>query len=65
MQDRTTYPPVTSLFDRTQEMKREITPDIPMYRKIVTNLYEGDSIFTLADATALRSKIGGAAEQVK
>ncbi|XP_055680702.1 rabenosyn-5 [Lutzomyia longipalpis] len=65
MQDRTTFrPPVTRLYDRAQELKREITPDIPMYRKIVTSLYEGDSIFTLADASALRSKIGRVAEQI-
>ncbi|XP_059616332.1 rabenosyn-5 [Phlebotomus argentipes] len=65
MQDRTTFrPTVTRLYDRVQELKRDISPDIPMYRKIVTSLYEGDSIFTLADASALRSKIGRVAEQV-
>ncbi|GAB0099419.1 rabenosyn-5 [Sergentomyia squamirostris] len=65
MQDRATFRPmITRLYDRIQELKREINPDIPMYRKMVDSLYEGDSIFTLADVSALRSKIGRVAEQV-
>lgn len=66
MQDRTTFRPlITNLYDRILELKHNIAPDIPMYRRIVSSLYEGDSVFTLADASALRSKIGIVAEQVR
>jgi rabenosyn-5 len=33
-----------------------------MYEKIINSLYSGDSIYTLADASALRGKIGYVAE---
>ncbi|XP_055702955.1 rabenosyn-5 [Phlebotomus papatasi] len=65
MQDRTTFSPlITHLYDHILELKHNIAPDIPIYCRIVSSLYEGDSIFTLADASALRSKIGIVAEQV-
>lgn len=35
-----------------------------MYTKIVDRLMDGDSIYTLADATALRAKIGRTAELI-
>lgn len=65
MQDsRTCRPPITLYYDRIKEIEKEIAPDIPMYSKIIKSLYDGDTIFTLADASALRGKIGHAAEKI-
>lgn len=65
MQDsRSDRPPVTKLYERLLQEKREITPDIPMYEKIIASLYEGDAIYRLSDASALREKIGRAAERI-
>ncbi|KAL1398041.1 hypothetical protein pipiens_009273 [Culex pipiens pipiens] len=65
MQDsRSDRPPVTKLYEKLLQEKREITPDIPMYEKIIGSLYEGDAIYRLSDASALREKIGRAAERI-
>lgn len=65
MQDsRTHRPPITAYYDKIQQLKSDILPDTKMYTKIVDRLMEGDSIYTLADATALRAKIGRTAEMI-
>lgn len=65
MQDSRTYrPPITMYYDKIEQMKKDIYPDTKMYTKIVSRLYEGDAIYTLADASALRGKIGRVAEGV-
>lgn len=61
---RTCRPPTTVIYDEIQQLKKNILPDIEMYLKIIDSLYSGDSIFTLADASALRGKIGQVAEMV-
>lgn len=63
MQDsRSSRPTITNLYERLETIKKEVAPDLVMYEKIVTSLYDGDSIYTLADAGALRGKIGHSAE---
>lgn len=65
MQDSQSHrPPITVYYDKIQELKKSIEPDIPMYTKMIASLIDGDSIFTLADASALRGKIGLAAEKI-
>lgn len=65
MQDSRTYrPPVTLYYDKIEQLKRDIAPDTKMYEKIIDRLYEGDAIYTLADASALRAKIGRTAEMI-
>ncbi|XP_055912783.1 rabenosyn-5 [Eupeodes corollae] len=61
---RTCRPPTSVIYDEIQQLKKNILPDIDMYLKIINSLYSGDSIFTLADASALRGKIGQVAEIV-
>lgn len=53
---------ITTLYERIEAIKKEVGPDIVMYEKIITSLFEGNSIYTLNDAGALRGKIGHAAE---
>lgn len=63
MQDsRAVRPPITGFYDRIESIKKEVFPDIVMYEKIISSLYEGNSIYTLNDAGALRGKIGHSAE---
>lgn len=63
MQDsRLARPIITKLYDRIETVKKEVMPDITMYEKIIDSLYTGDSVYTLADAGALRGKIGATAE---
>lgn len=63
MQDsRLARPIITKLYDRIETLKKEVMPDITMYEKIIDSLYTGDSVYTLADAGALRGKIGATAE---
>lgn len=63
MQDsRVARPPITHLYDRIEAIKKEVSPDIAMYEKIIFSLYEGDSIYTINDAGVLRGKIGHSAE---
>lgn len=65
MQDsRTHRPPITAYYEKIQQLKNDISPDTKTYTKIVDRLMEGDSIYTLADATALRAKIGRTAELI-
>lgn len=65
MQDSRTYrPPITMYYDKIEQMKKDIFPDTKMYTKIVSRLYDGDAIYTLADAGALRAKIGRVAEGI-
>lgn len=65
MQDSRTYrPPVTLYYDKIEQLKRDIAPDTKMYEKIIDRLYEGDAIYTLTDASALRAKIGRTAEMI-
>lgn len=63
MQDgRLAKPFITKLYERIETLKKEVMPDIAMYEKIITSLYKGDSVYTIADASALRGKIGSIAE---
>ncbi|XP_053697041.1 rabenosyn-5 [Sabethes cyaneus] len=55
---------ITKLYEKLLQEKKEIEPDIPMYSKIIYSLYEGDAIYRLSDASALREKIGRAAERI-
>ncbi|XP_031627875.1 rabenosyn-5 [Contarinia nasturtii] len=65
MQDSRTFrPPVTLYYEKIEQLKRDIAPDTKMYEKIIDRLYEGDSIYTLSDASALRAKIGRTAELI-
>lgn len=65
MQDSQSHRPTISIYyNKIQELKKSIAPDIPMYIKMIASLYDGDSIFTLADASALRGKIGIVAEKI-
>lgn len=65
MQESRTYrPPVTLYYDKIEKLKSDILPDTKMYEKIIDRLYEGDAIYTLADASALREKIGRTAELI-
>ncbi|KAL7026834.1 hypothetical protein ACKWTF_005186 [Chironomus riparius] len=63
MQDgRLARPFITKLYERIETLKKEVMPDIAMYEKIIKSLYKGDSVYTIADASALRGKIGSIAE---
>lgn len=65
MQESRTYrPPITMYYDKIEQLKHDIFPDTQMYTKIIGRLYEGDAIYTLADASALRAKIGRIAESI-
>lgn len=65
MQDSRTYrPKIVEIYEKIQNLKKEILPELPVYMKIINSLYEGDSIFTLQDAGALRTKIGRGAELI-
>lgn len=65
MQDSRTYRPALSLYyEQIEKIKKDIQPDRKMYEKIVSRLYEGDVIYTLADATALHAKIARMAELI-
>ncbi|XP_055524232.1 rabenosyn-5 [Wyeomyia smithii] len=55
---------ITKLYEKLLQEKKDIEPDIPMYSKIIYSLYEGDAIYRLSDASALREKIGRAAERI-
>ncbi|XP_061396436.1 rabenosyn-5 [Musca vetustissima] len=63
-ESRTCRPPITQIYADIQQLKKKVMPDIEMYLKIVNSLYEGESIFTLNDASALRGKIGQIAEAI-
>lgn len=63
-ESRNCRPPITRYYDKIEQMKKDIAPDAKMYTKIVDRLNEGDPIYTLADASALRGKIGKIAELI-
>lgn len=63
MQDsRSSRPIITILYEQMKTIKKEVFPDIRMYEKIIDSLYEGNSVYTLNDASLLRIKIGRSAE---
>lgn len=65
MQDAQMYrPPITMYYAKIDQLKRDIAPDCVTYTRMIASLYDGDSIFTLADASALRAKIGRVAESI-
>lgn len=65
MQDsRTHRPPICRYYDHIQQLKRDVEPDCRMYAKMVASLLDGDTVFTLADAGAMRAKIGRIAESM-
>lgn len=57
-------PPLTIYYEKIEQLKRDILPDTKMYEKMIDRLYDGDAIFTIADASALRAKIGRVAESI-
>lgn len=63
-ESRTCFPPVSQIYSEIQKLRDSVTPDIEMYSKIIASLYEGESIYTLSDASALRGKIGQIAELI-
>lgn len=63
-ESRTSRPPITLYYEKIEQLKRDIQPDTKTYEKIIDRLYEGNAIYTLADASALRAKIGRTAELI-
>lgn len=63
-ESRTCRPPVVQIYSDVKQFQKNVLPDIEMYLKIINSLYEGESIFTLNDASALRGKIGQVAEAI-
>lgn len=63
-ESRTFRPPVTIYYEKIEQLERDIAPDTQMYEKIINRLYQGDAIYKLADASALREKIGRTAELI-
>lgn len=63
-ESRTSRPPITQIYHDIQQFRKNVMPDIEMYLKIINSLYEGESIFTLNDASALRGRIGQVAEVI-
>lgn len=61
---RNARPQIMRIYEKIQELKRDIRPDTVSYAKIVNKLYSGDSVFTLQDASVLRARIGKAAESI-
>ena len=61
---RNARPQIVKVYERIQELKKDIRPDTVSYAKIVAKLFSGDSVFTLQDASVLRARIGKAAEAI-
>lgn len=61
---RNARPQIIKVYERIQDLKRDIRPDTVSYAKIINKLYSGDSVFTLQDASVLRARIGRAAESI-
>ncbi|KAH8412135.1 hypothetical protein KR009_000015 [Drosophila setifemur] len=61
-ESRTCRPLLVQVYEQIRQLQKDVTPDLDMYLKIINSLNEGDTIFTLADAGALRGKIGQVAE---
>lgn len=64
LETRTATHPIKEYFEKIQEIKKNIEPEIPVYNKIIKSLYDGDSIYTIQDASALREKILREAEVI-
>ncbi|XP_075158754.1 rabenosyn-5-like [Haematobia irritans] len=63
-ESRTSRPLIVQIYSDVQQLRKNVKPDIDMYLKIINSLYEGESIFTLNDASVLRGKIGQVAEAI-
>ncbi|XP_034475361.1 rabenosyn-5 isoform X2 [Drosophila innubila] len=63
-ESRTCRPLLAQVYEEIRQLEKQVSPDLDMYLKIVNSLYEGESIFTIADAGALRGKIGQVAETI-
>lgn len=61
---RNARPQITKVYERIQDLKKDIRPDTVSYAKIIGKLFSGDSVFTLQDASVLRARIGKAAESI-
>lgn len=64
LETRTATHPIKEGFERIQLIKKNIEPEIPVYNKIINSLLDGDSIYTVQDAAALRGKILREAETI-
>lgn len=63
-ESRTCRPLLAQVYEEIRKLQKQVSPDLDMYLKIVNSLHEGESIFTIADAGALRAKIGQVAETI-
>lgn len=63
-ESRTCRPLLAQVYEEIRQLQKQVTPDLDMYLKIVNSLYDGESIFTITDAGALRGKIGQIAETI-
>ncbi|SPP82247.1 rabenosyn-5 [Drosophila guanche] len=61
-ESRTCRPLLVQVYEQIRQLQKDVTPDLDMYLKIINSLHEGETIFTIADASALRGKIGQVAE---
>ncbi|XP_035791701.1 rabenosyn-5-like [Anopheles albimanus] len=65
MQDsRLDRPPITKLYERLCREREDIEPELHLYRRMLDSLYEGNVVYRLSDASALREKIGRSAERL-
>lgn len=65
MQDaRTLRPPICDKYDRIRPLKEALGPDCVAYGNVVEKLLAGETIFTLADAVALRARITDTADRL-
>uniref|UniRef100_A0A8W7PW97 C2H2-type domain-containing protein n=1 Tax=Anopheles coluzzii TaxID=1518534 RepID=A0A8W7PW97_ANOCL len=65
MQDwRRERPLLRQYYEALERERTDIEPHIGMYRRILDSLYEGDVIYRLSDASALRERIGRSAEKL-
>ncbi|KAH8376909.1 hypothetical protein KR093_002069 [Drosophila rubida] len=63
-ESRTCRPLLAKVYDEIRQLQKQVAPDLDMYVKIINSLLDGESIFTIADAGALRGKIGQVAETI-
>ncbi|EDW03917.1 rabenosyn-5 [Drosophila grimshawi] len=63
-ESRTCRPMLVHVYEEIRQLQKQVSPDLDMYVKIVNSLLDGESIFTIADAGALRGKIGQVAEKI-
>ncbi|KAH8271866.1 hypothetical protein KR044_008414 [Drosophila immigrans] len=63
-ESRTCRPLLAKVYDEIRQLQKQVAPDLEMYVKIINSLLDGESIFTLSDAGALRGKIGQVAETI-